>query len=904
VTNEQSYSRQPADPTPWHSLEATHVAEMLATDSSRGLTQVEAELRFGRDGANRLDGGTRVSIGRLVLEQLANPLVYLLVGSAIVSALAGKSFDAAVIALIVVANTLIGVVQESRAENALEALRKLSSPRARVVRDGDVRIVEAETVVVGDLLVLETGDRVSADARILTATELRVDESALTGESDAVDKSPAALVSDTPLAERASLVFSSTPVVAGRATALVVATGMHTVVGQIAGEVQAADRQESPLQARLAKLSARIGVAAVLAALIIFGLGVLRGESLAEMLLFSVAAAVSAIPEGLPTAVSVSLALGVQRMAKRKAIIRRLPAVETLGSCTVICTDKTGTLTKNEMTVTHLWVLGHTFGVTGAGFDPEGTISALDGSQPIALVRPLLDVGCIANNALLEQDEVGRWRVEGNPTEGALLAVAHKAGISPVQTRCDVNRIHEIPFSSQTKYMATLDGFGDGRRLHVKGAAERILGFCDRILLGGEIVPLDDGLRSTVRQAADSLADQALRVVAGAFRDVDDGAVEVDRSQVESGLVLAGLWGLLDPPRDEARTAVAAAKRAGISVKMITGDHATTAAAIAREVGILPQGAVAGVITGSELDRLDEEQLNQQVRALSVFARVEPRHKIRIVAALQSLGEVVSMTGDGVNDAPALKRADIGVAMGITGTEVSKEAADMVLADDDFATIVSAVEEGRVIYGNLRRVVAFLLTVALGEVLAIGASQLVGWPLPVSAVMILWVNLVVASTCTIPLGVEPKHEDVLALPPRSPSQGIIEGHARTRILVGASVTAVGVLAVFGYYLGRAPLIHAQTMAFMTIVAFEWGQALTARSWRVPLARLGVTSNRSLVFGLALGFALQLLAVSSPLAERLLGTDPVGPKEWALTMAVGLTSVVVGDVMTRLHTRSD
>ena len=841
-----------------------------------------------------------------MLEQVANPMVYLLAGAAVVSLFAQDVFDAVVIALIVVANVIIGVWQEYRAESALEALKRLSSPRARVMRDGDVRVIDATEVVVGDVLVIETGDRVTADARLLTASDLRVDESALTGESEPIEKVVAELPADTVLADRLCLVFSSTPVVAGRATALVTSTGMHTLVGQIAGEVRATGRQETPLQKRLAKLSTRLGVLSVLAATVIFALGVLRGEPLVEMLLFSVAAAVSAIPEGLPTAVSVSLALGVQRMAKRRALVRRIAAVETLGGCTVVCTDKTGTLTRNEMTVTRLWAGGERFDVTGDGYSPEGEIVPDPGQTEVVWsdVELLLEVGCTANNAVLEEDEGGRWRIEGNPTDGAVLVAASKGGIRSGRARCDTARIDEIPFSSSFKYMATLDAQqGGGPRLHVKGAPDRVLGFCDRMLIDGEVVELTEERSAAVRQAQADFAADALRVIAAAYREMPPSTTEADRADAEQGCIFAGLWGLMDPPRAEAAHAVAAAQRAGINVKMITGDHASTGSAVAKCVGILPEDAPASaVVTGAELDLLDDAELKARVRDIAVFSRVEPRHKLRIVEALQELGEVVSMTGDGVNDAPALKRADIGVAMGITGTEVSKEAADMVLADDDFATIVSAVEEGRVIYGNLQRVVAFLVMVALGQVVAIAASQVLGWPLPITPVMVLWANLVVASTLTIPLGIEPQHDDVLSQPPRSPSAGIIDRRAAWRIGTGAVLKAVGMLAVFGYFAATESVLHAQTMAFTTLVAFEWAQAIGCRSWTVPLHRLGLFTNPSLIFGLLGGIALQWVAVSSPTAEFLLGTEPLGPEDWAIAVAIGSTGLVLSVIMSAIERR--
>jgi len=892
-----------ASPVEWHALSPDVALERLSSNAY-GLTAADAAARLETGGRNELAIESGSTIWQLTLQQIANPMVYLLGGAGAVSLLAGKVFDAAVILLIVVANVIIGVFQEYRAEAALDALRKLSSPRARVLRDGEVHAVDAAVVVPGDVLVLETGDRVAADARLVTGSDLRVDESALTGESEAIEKEPDPVAPDTTLADRTSMVFSSTPVVAGRATAVVVATGMNTVVGEIAGDVRSTKRTDTPLQSRLATLATRLGILSVVAATAIFGLGVVRGEPVVDMLLFAVAAAVSAIPEGLPTAVSVSLALGVQRMAGRHALVRRLAAVETLGGCTVVCTDKTGTLTRNEMTVTRMWAGGEVFSVTGDGFSPHGEVLRTDGTPltpqhnddgPIEL---LSEIACTANNSMLEQDAEGRWVVEGSATDGALLAAAEKAGHRRVTARCDGGRVDEIPFSSAFKYMATLDETSHGMRLHVKGAPERILGYCDRILVGDEVLEISDELRNRVRAQQDAFAEDALRVVAAAYKPMPAEVREADRAEAEHGCVFVGLWGLMDPPRAEAAEAVAAAQRAGISVKMITGDHAATGAAIARLVGILsPDASPDAVVTGVELDALDDEALAARVRDIAVFSRVEPRHKMRIVETLQALDEVVSMTGDGVNDAPALKRADIGVAMGITGTEVSKEAADMVLADDDFATIMNAVEEGRVIYGNLQRVVTFLVMVALGQVTAIAGSLMIGWPLPITPVMVLWANLVVASTLTIPLGIEPKNDDVLSWSPRSPSEGIINRRAAWRIAVGSALKAVGMLLVFGYFYEHSTLIHAQTMAFTTLVAFEWAQAIGSRSWNVPVWRLPPFSNPSLVVGIVAGVVLQWIAVSSPTAETILGTDPLGLQEWGIAVAVGLTGLVVSSIMT-------
>lgn len=884
-----------------HSLDVPAVLDLLET-SQDGLGHDEAARRLQTHGPNTLVASKRVSVGTLVFKQLRSPLIYMLFAAAALSLVAGHALDAIVVACVLVLNTLIGVSQEYRAEKALEALRGMAAPRARVRRGGETHVVTADDVVAGDVLLLETGDRVAADARVMDSIDLRVNESALTGESDTVGKSAERVDASAQLADRTSMVWMTTAVTDGRGAAVVVATGMNTVIGEIAGEVQAADQDETPLQRRLARLGTFIGGAALGFASLVFVIGLLRGYEIVRMLLFAVAAAVSAIPEGLPAVISVVLAVGVQRMARRHAIVRRMPAVETLGSTTVICSDKTGTITRNEMTVTCIDTGGATFSVTGEGFSPEGAILGEDGVAPSELdtagLVELLTVGVFANNATLEQDdEAGRWLVEGNPTDGALLAVARKGGVArrPAGTR----RLHELPFSSRHKYMASLDKLDDGsRRLHVKGAFERVLESCDRMLSADGARPMTPEAKKRIEAAAQRMAAGALRVVAGAYRDMPADVTELAHDDVRSGLVFVGLWGLLDPPRPEAVRAIAQARNAGINVKMITGDHAVTAEAIASQAGITGRGEA--VITGAELDELSDEALAAQVEGIGVFARVSPAHKLRIVSALQQRGQVVAMTGDGVNDAPALKRADIGIAMGITGTEVAKESSDMILTDDDFATIVAAVEEGRVIFGNLRRVVMFLITTNLGEILLITAALVLGLPLPLTAIMILWVNLVTDGVSVIPLGLEPKHDDVLQRGPRPPGEGVLTGAYIRRVLTLAPVIAAGTLFVF-YGYGPFGQLTAQTMAFTTLVAFEWFRALSSRSLSQSVVTLNPLSNPLLLAGIGLGAVLQVTAVHWGPAQRVFETTALTLTDWLTALWVGST-VLVADEMIKAFER--
>jgi Ca2+-transporting ATPase len=654
----------------WHAMDAQEVLKRLEV-SEDGLSEAQAGQRLEETGPNTLEVEEGTGPFRLLLRQVHNPLIYLLAGAAILSLLVDHAVDAAVITGVIVLNTLLGFIQEWRAEGALAALRRMASPHARVVRDGNPKDVDASEVVQGDILILETGDRVAAGARLIWAEELQVDESALTGESVPVAKNAETLEQDTPMADQKNLVRMSTSVTGGRGQAVVVATGMQTQIGLIAAEVRATGREDTPLQKRMHKLGMVLGIAGVAFAAGVFGLGMLQGYEIIEMLMFSVAVAVSAIPEGLPAVISVTLALGVRRMAGRNAIIRRMPAVETLGSTTVICSDKTGTITKNQMTVQKIWAGGRLYEVSGEGYAPEGEIKVEGGDTAGDLpddIKRLLEIGLHCNNAALKEKE-GQWVVEGNPSEGALIVAARKAGLEKTPEQAE--RLSEIPFSSDTKYMATLHRpeKGAGHVAFVKGAPERILEFCSHVLMEGKPVELDDKRRSEIVALAEQFGSEALRVMAGAYRFSSGSAARLERSEIEGSLTLAGLWGMIDPPREESIEAVKEAKGAGIKPVMITGDHAVTALAIARSVGIADNGKA---VTGKEIDGMEKPALARAALEQGVFARVTPAHKLKIMESLKEQGHVVAMTGDGVNDAPALKGADIGVAMGIAGTVVAK----------------------------------------------------------------------------------------------------------------------------------------------------------------------------------------------------------------------------------------
>ncbi|MBN2050401.1 MAG: HAD-IC family P-type ATPase [Spirochaetales bacterium] len=877
----------------WHAEPPENVLNHFGS-RAEGLKPEEAEELRKRYGRNILHTEQGTSPLVIILKQLKSPLIYLLAAAAAVSLVTSHVADALVIIVVIILNTILGFIQEYRAEEALKSLKKMTQPRARVIRENTLQWIAAADLVPGDLLVLETGDRVAADARIIHCTDLEVDEAILTGESEPVVKTTEAVEEKAALGDRVNMVWASTSVTAGRGRAVVTATGMESQLGRIAGQVSEAGDETTPLQKRMSKLGMYLGLAGVGFAALVFLIGILTGYELFEMLLFSVAVAVSAIPEGLPAVISVTLALGVKRMAARKAVIRSLPAVETLGSTTVICTDKTGTITRNEMTVTRISAGKGDYTVSGDGYSPDGTVEPAGEEEDRQALDLLLRIGVLANNARLlkEGDDPV---LEGSPTEKAILASAAKGLKGGLASLDRVRRISEIPFSSGTKYIAALAEEDGGRTLYVKGAPDRVLGFCSHVYEGGERKELDKETRRFIEKKNEEMASGALRVIAGACKSLRtrNGA---ERKDAEEGLTFVGLWGIIDPPREDAIEAIRRAKAAGIRVVMITGDHAVTASAIARQTGIAPEGAEA--VTGPRIDEMDDEALVRAALDIGVFARVSPDHKLKILKALRGHGEVVSMTGDGVNDAPALKGADIGVAMGITGTEVSKGASDMVLMDDNFATIVHAVEEGRGIYNNLRRVIFFLLATNLGEILTLAAGLLLRLPLPLTAIMVLWINLVTDGACTIPLGVEPRHQNVLKEPPRNPEEPVITGAILFRLVILSVVMTLGTILMYRYELAAGSLPHARTMAFTILAVFQWFQAFNARSSRESVFTVGFFANPALLIGVGIAAVLQVLVIHTPLGEKIFGTAPLTGLDWLLIIGV-CASITVADELIKL-----
>ncbi|HJV49823.1 MAG TPA: HAD-IC family P-type ATPase [Noviherbaspirillum sp.] len=876
--------------TPWHALPPDAVLSSLAT-SENGLDPQEAGRRLAADGPNQLAvkrGRSRLAI---FLEQFKSPLILILLGAAVIAFFMEKGLDVYVILAIVFINATLGYVLEQRAAGAIAALQRLTSPRARVMRGGRVEEIAASEVVAGDILLLESGDRVAADARIIHASELAIAEAELTGESLPVPKDSGAIAGEAhlPLGDRVNMAFMSTAVVSGRGRAVVVATGMATEVGRIASDVAGAST-ETPVQRKLADFGRRLGLIIVLIIGSVLALGVTLGHPFGEMFYVAISLAVAAIPEGLPIVVSVLFAIGVTRMARRQAMIRRLPAVEGLGSATIICSDKTGTLTRNAMTVEQIGMGSQILAVEGAGYAPSGRVMA-DGIPATAGQAPGLRwLGACArlcNDAVLEQSGA-EWRVLGDPTEGALQVLAEK-----LEFREEWDRVDEIPFSSERKWMSTLNRAPDGELVaFAKGALERLVPMASHYLtVDGTQREFDEAARASLLNAGHGMAEQALRTLAlGMVRAVDHPGV-LSADYLHGRLVLVGLVGMIDPPRSEAIPAVQACQSAGIRVAMITGDHRATAAAIARQLGILREHQM--VMEAADLEKMSDDELEHVVQRAAVYARVNPSHKMRIVKALQRKGAIVAMTGDGVNDAPALSQADIGIAMGITGTEVAKGAADMVLADDNFATIVAAVEEGRAISDNLRKVAEYLTATCVGNIATVAGSIVLGLPLPLTAVMLLWINLVATGVFDKPLALEQGDPDLMNRPPRAPDEPLITRAAFVRLMCMGLGMAAGTLAVFAWELSiGTPIAHARTEAFTVNATFQAFSAFAFRSAERPLHQL--PPNRWLLGAALAALVIQMLAVYWEPLQLLLGTVAIAPWEFGMAVAEGLTLLVAAE----------
>ena len=893
--------------TAFHLVTSAVAARRLATDPAQGLDSAEAARRLAADGPNRISTYRQQGPFIRFLLQFHQPLIYILIVSGAITAALGEWVDAGVIFGVVLVNAVVGFVQESKAVNALAALARTMTAEAVVVRDGRQERIPAEELVVGDLVLLQSGDKVPADLRLVQARELRIDESALTGESVAVEKSADALTADAPVADRRNMAYASTLVTYGRGSGIVIATGDQTEVGKISTMIATADELATPLTRKIAAFSHVLLYVILGLAGLTVAVGLWRGESLFDMFLAAVALAVGAIPEGLPAAVTITLAIGVGRMAARKAIIRRLPAVETLGSTTVICSDKTGTLTENQMTVQEIVAGGMTAELSGVGYDPDaGRLSV--GGEPFdprrhpALLE-CLRAGLLCNESrLLREDDL--WQIDGDPTEGALLVAAAKAGLDLREEEARFPRLDLLPFESAHQYMATLHRGPEGERLvYLKGSVEAVLARCaTRLGPRGEEAPLaaDEVLRQV-----ELLAAKGLRVLAFARLVLGTGDIaRLDHDTVRGGLCFIGLQAMIDPPRPEAAEAVRVCRQAGIQVKMITGDHAATATAIAARIGLTgaigENGRSVPVLTGRELAELDEGELAARVEETAVFARIAPDQKLRLVRALQERGHVVAMTGDGVNDAPALKQADIGVAMGVTGTEVAREAADMVLTDDNFSSIEAAVEEGRGVFDNLTKFIVWTLPTNLGEGLVIMAAIFLGATLPILPVQILWINMTTAGFLGLMLAFEPKEPGIMARPPRDPATPILTRPLVFRIFLVGFLLLVAAFGLFEWELTHgASLAEARTVAVNVFVVMELCYLFNCRSLSQPVWRLGLFSNLWVLVGSGAMLLLQLAYTYLPVMQRLFGSAAIDAAAWARIAAAGLLVYLVVEGEKRL-----
>ena len=872
----------------WERTTAATLADLQS--SPQGLISAEALLRLDRFGPNRLREKPPRPVWLKFIDQFKNMLVFVLIGAAALAGAIGDIKDAVVILVVVVVNACLGFYQEHRAEATLAALKQMLARHARVRRGNEVLQVDAQALVPGDIVLLEAGDRVPADARVLAAHNAEVAEAALTGESHAVAKHAGLLVpGEHPLAERVNMIFMNTVVTRGRLEAVVCATGMETEMGRISGLLEAAPDLPTPLQLQIDALGKSLAGLAGTVVAVIFGVGLLRGDDLTQTIMTSIALAVAAIPEGLPAVVTVTLAIGMHRMAQNRAIVKKLAAVETLGSTTVICSDKTGTLTLNQMTAREMFYLGRHFIASGEGYTGEGTISAPDASA-LPDFAPLLTPAALCNDSSIRDG-----KLIGDPTEGALLALAGKGGepreLNATSLAADSPRIAEIPFDSAHKFMATFHRHGEQVRMLVKGAPDVLLARASRFLGSPGEARLEEPDRLVFETEIARLAGQAMRVLAIAHRDIalSDFDSAADLMPWAQQLCLVGLVGLIDPPRPEARDAIELCKRAGIQVKMITGDHAVTAAAIARELGL--HGAA---LTGAELDRMDVAELSRRIEDADVFARVAPEHKVKIVQALKARGHVVAMTGDGVNDAPALKNADIGIAMGITGTEVTKEAAAMVLADDNFASIVGAVKEGRTIYDNIVKFVRFQLSTSVGAVFTVVGAQLLGLPMPFTAIHILWIALIMDGPPAVMLGLEPSRSGIMNEPPRSSGARILTLRRLGRLLTYGSTMAVGTLGVYFHGLKSGEQPYASTLAFTTFVLFQFFNVMNARFDIGTAFNRQLFANRKLWVALAAVLVLQLVVVNWGPAQAIFDTVSLNLGDWFLATGIAASVLLLDE----------
>jgi P-type Ca2+ transporter type 2C len=857
-----------------YSKKEEQVVKFLETDAKKGLSEKDAKARLVKYGRNSLVHLKKVSSFTIFIRQFKNPLVYILLAAIVVSFLIKRFVDGWVIFAIVVLNSLFGFYQEHKAEKSLELLKKMGAPHAKVIRNGVAKTINSDEVVPGDILVLETGDKAAADARILSSSKMEINESVLTGESSPVEKKIGALKEGAVLADRINMVYGGTIVTYGHGLAVVTGTGGKTEFGKIASSLSEIKAEETPLQKSLATFSKKVGIGVLGIVILLFVIGLFRGLDLVQNFMTAVSLAVAAIPEGLPAVVTITLALGTQRMVKSRALVRKLSAIETLGSTTVVCSDKTGTLTAGVMDVTHVYVDGKMVGVTGEGYSLEGKFTISGQNFDPKRIDKLLECAWLCNDSKLKG-------LFGDPTELALKVAAKKGGVSFE----GYERVDEVPFDSSKKYMITLDRKGNKKVLHLKGAPEVVLGKCNFILVNGRKVHLTTKMKEKILDTNHKMAKNALRVLGFAFAENGN----------KKDMTFLGLMGMRDPPRKEARNAINVCKKAGIKVVMITGDNSATAQAVARELGLGTE-----VMVGEELEKLSDDRLKHLVKQIDIFARVNPEHKVRVLKALQANNEIVSMTGDGINDAPALKKANVGVAMGKTGTDVSREAADIVLLDDGFHSIVLAIKEGRAIFDNIKKFVRFLFSANLAEIGVIATAIFAGFPLPLLPLQILWINLITDGIPALALGVDPAEKGVMSRKPRKMKDGVLHGSYGFLFLSGLIGTVITLAMFFPSYLS-GDLDKARTLAFMTLIMFELFLVFSARSNVKSAIDVGLFSNKFLVFAVLGSISLQFILLYTPLAG-MFSLVSLGLIDWGKIILIALAGVLALEIEKKLVNR--
>ena len=862
----------------WYKKSKNEILKELDVDEKNGLSSNEALRRLEKYGKNKLVTKKKKTLFKQFLSQLKDVMIYILIIAAIISAFLGEISDALIILLVIVINAVIGVVQESKAEKALDALKELSIPKALVKRDGSLKEILSEDIVPGDIVIIDAGRYIPGDLRLIDTANLKMEESAFTGESVPSEKDASFLPDkEIPIGDQNNMAFMSTLATYGRGVGVVVGTGMNTEIGKIAKMIEQEENDETPLQKKLSELGKILGFLAIGICILIFIISFFQGRDLLEMFLTSISLAVAAIPEGLPAIVAIVLALGVQRMVKKNAIIRKLPAVETLGSVSIICSDKTGTLTQNKMTVTTVY--------TNDSYIKESEFNLNENESKL-----LVDCMVLCNDATYSEKNQ-----TGDPTEIALLESSFKLNILKEKLEKDFKRIDEIPFDSDRKLMTTVNLVDNNKaRVFTKGALDSILSICNKISINGKLLDFTKEYKSKVLENSNIMSDKALRVLAFAYKDISKENIVLD--SLEKDLVFIGMVGMIDPPRLEVKDSIKLCKSAGITPVMITGDHKNTAFAIANELGIAEN--ISQAITGHEIDKFKEEKFNEKIINYRVFARVSPEHKVKIVKAFKSHGNIVSMTGDGVNDAPSLKAADIGVAMGITGTDVSKGASDMILTDDNFSTIVSAVEEGRKIYLNIKKSIVFLLSCNLGEILTLFTAILLNWNSPLQPIHILWVNLITDSFPALALGVDKTKEDVMNNPPRNPKESIFVKSDKVQLIINGVL--IGGITLFAFKLGERlyadSLIHAQTMAFVVLSVSQLFLSLSLRSNTKSAFSLGLFSNKYLVYSILLGIFLQVIIISISFIANIFKVTPLLLYDWIVVILVSLIPFSINEIL--------